>query len=187
MITIVTAHPYDKSFNRHIFESIGRQYLDLGREYQVIDLYADGFSPVMSLNDLAGFSKGVTDDALVKRYQDMLQHTEHIIFIFPIWWGMMPAMINGFFDRVFLKGVIYDTAPGGALMPCLDIKKTTVITTSESPTEMFEPFFDGYLPTHVFDTVGMNGMRWFNCDRITSGTDEHRQAFLISVLAYLAE
>lgn len=187
MITIVTAHPYDKSFNRHILDEIARQFLDLGREFQLIDLYADGFQASMSTTDLAGFSRGVTKDPLVEKYQQMLRHTEHIIFLFPVWWGMMPAIVSGFFDRTFLKGVIYDTTPEGALMPCLDIKQTTVITTSESPTAMFEPFFAGYLPSHVFDTVGMNGFRWFNCDHITSGSDAHRSEFLASVLKYLAQ
>lgn len=153
MITIVTAHPYDKSFNRGILESIARQYLDLGREYRLIDLYADGFNPVMTPADLKGFSHGETDNPLVGTYQDILRHTEHIIYIFPIWWGMMPAILKGFFDLTLLKGFAYDTTPEGAMMPCLDIKRTTVITTSQGPTDTFAPFIDGYLRTHVFDTV----------------------------------
>ena len=57
--------------------------------YQAIDLYADGFSPIMTRDTLADDRSGHTDDPLVKRYIKMLQRTDRAIYIFPIWWGMM--------------------------------------------------------------------------------------------------
>ncbi|MCX4332314.1 MAG: NAD(P)H-dependent oxidoreductase [Paramuribaculum sp.] len=186
MITIVYCHPYDKSFNHAILNAVTKELTDNGRDYQVINLYNEHFDPVLGVNDLAVYSQGKTLDEQVKHYDEMLQRTSEIVFIFPIWWGMMPAMLKGFFDRTFLKGIIYDTTPEGALMPCLDIRRTTVITTSEEDSAIIEPFIEGYFKPLVLETVGMNEVTWFNCDHISSGTAEHRSEFLTEVLKSFA-
>lgn len=187
MTTIVYCHPYDKSFNHEILKSITDTLRAEGREYDVINLYGEGFNPVMESSNLALYSKGETNDEMVTRYQKALTSTNHIIFIFPIWWGMMPAMLKGFIDKVFLRGVIYDYTPEGALMPCLSIDRTTLVTTSEEDTEIIAPFIRGYFTPLVLNTVGMNGVNWFNCDKTSSGSNEHRQQFLASVLKYVAQ
>ena len=187
MITIVYCHPYDKSFNHSILDAVTKELTDNGRDYQVINLYDEHFDPVLGVNDLALYSHGGTLSEQVKLYDDMLRKTSHIIFIFPIWWGMMPAMLKGFFDKTFLKGIVYDTTPEGALMPCLDIKRTTVITTSEESSDIIAPFIDGYFKPLVLETVGMNSVEWFNCDRTSSGTPEHRSKFLTEVIKSIAE
>lgn len=141
----------------------------------------------MDSSCLSMYSIGGTKDDMVRRYQQALTRTDHIIFIFPIWWGMMPAMLKGFIDKVFLKGVIYDTTPEGALMPCLSIDRTTLITTSEGSSDIIAPFIEGYFTPLVLNTVGMNGVRWFNCAQVKTGGDAHRKLFVDTVLEYLAK
>lgn len=187
MITIVYCHPYDKSFNHSILDAVTKELTDNGREFQVINLYNEHFDPVLGVSDLALYSHGGTTSDQVKHYDEILRKTSHIIFIFPIWWGMMPAMLKGFFDKTFLKGIVYETSPEGSLMPCLSIDRTTVITTSQQSTDVMAPFIDGYLKPLVFETVGMNQVEWFNCDQTSSGSPEHRAAFLAEVLKALAD
>ena len=140
MITIVYCHPYDKSFNHAILNAVTKELTANGRDYQVINLYNEHFDPVLGVNDLAVYSQGKTLDEQVKHYDEMLQRTSEIVFIFPIWWGMMPAMLKGFFDRTFLKGIIYDTTPEGALMPCLDIKRTSLSSMAISNRSCLRPW-----------------------------------------------
>lgn len=187
MITIVYCHPYDHSFNHAILQSITDRFSGEGREYDVINLYAEGFDPVLDSENLSLYSKGRTHDEMVVRYQKALRNTDHIIFIFPIWWGMMPAMLKGWIDKVFLKGVVYDTTPEGALMPCLSIDKTTLITTSQEVSEVLAPFINGYFIPLVLNTVGMNGVQWFNCSQTSTGSDQHRREFIDTVLDYVTK
>ncbi len=182
MITILYCHPYEKSFNHSMLQAITDRLTDEGREYDVIDLYADHFDPVLSTTQLSMYSKGNTNDENVLRYQTALRQTHHLILMFPIWWGLMPAMLKGFIDKTFLKGIIYDTTPEGTLMPCLTIDRTTIITTSEEDTSIIAPFIEGYLTPLVLNTVGINGVRWFNCDHVKSGTDDRRRTFMAEVL-----
>lgn len=178
MITIVYSHPGDASFNHSILKAVTDTLTAEGREYRVIDLYADGFNPVMSRKDLELYPKGETDDPLVKRYAQELLDTDRIIFIFPIWWGMMPAMVKGFFDRVLLKGAAYDMTDTGDLMPNLSINRTLIVTTSDAPSVEFGTFFQGYLVPMVLESVGMNNAEWYNCDSTDTASDEKRKEFI---------
>lgn len=185
MTTIIYAHPYDGSFNHAILEAVVGRYDKIGKRYQVIDLYKDGFNPVLEASSLALYSTGGTTDELARRYGEMLQATDEVVMIFPVWWGMIPAIVKGFFDKVLLKGVAYDYSPDGAMLPLLQISRTVVVTTSQSPSVMFGSFFEGYLAPMVLNTVGMTGVEWYDCDDTSRGTREHRSDFLRNLVAKL--
>lgn len=186
MITIVYSHPYDKSFNHEILNEVKSLFDASGKSYEVINLYADDFNPVLGMEDYAIYPEGKTTDEDVVRYQKILEDTEQIVFIFPIWWGMMPAILKGFIDKTFLKGEIYDTTPEGQLMPCLDIHRTTVITTSIQDSAIIAPFMEGYFFPQVLNTVGMNNVEWYNCPKAKRATDAQRQEFVAEVLKALS-
>lgn len=186
MITIVFCHPKSHSFNHRILESITKSLSDEGHEYDVIDLYGENFNPVLDSTGLDMMERGQYNDPKALRYADALKNTSEIVFIFPIWWGSMPAMLKGFIDKTFAKGVVYDTTPEGALMPCLSIDKTTVVTTSEADSEIFGNYIMGYLTPLTFANVGMNAVRWFNLDHISEKSDAQRLEFIDRVTEAIA-
>lgn len=63
--TIIYAHPYEKSFNHAILERVQALLDAKGQAYQLIDLYADGFNPVFTKEELALFAEGKALDPLV--------------------------------------------------------------------------------------------------------------------------
>ena len=154
MITIIYTHPDPESYNHAILLAITDMLTGRGDDYQVIDLYADGFNPVMTRDGLAAVTSDHVADPLIERYTSMLQRTDRAIFIFPIWWGMMPAMLKGFMDRAFVKGRIYDITDNGEIMPCLSVERTLIVTTSEGDSVDFGPFVSGYLAPMVLEPVG---------------------------------
>ena len=183
MVTIIIDHPWHGSFNFAVLKSITDSLDGQGREYNVIDLCADGFDPRMGSGSLALYSRGETSDPLVEKYVSVLKRTSEIVFIFPIWWAMMPAELKGFFDRVFLKGKVVDYGADGRMIPLLNIDKTLVFTTSEAPSAMYAPFFNDYLKPYVFGSVGMRNMQWVNCEGTSHGSVANREAFLSKVTA----
>ena len=99
-----------------------------------------------------------------------------MIFIFPIWWGTMPAVLKGFFDKVLLVNFSHNYQNGWT--PLLKIEKTTVITTSESPTDHYKvPIEECFIKMMLY-AVGINNATWLNCEQVGFGTDEMRKAFL---------
>lgn len=183
MTTIVFSHPWQGSFNQTILDGIENKLHEEKRPYQVINLVADGFNPTMTVNDLALYNRGEAADPLVAKYGDMLQNTDELIIIFPIWWGMMPAIFKGFLDKVLLKGVAYNYSESGAMLPSLDIRRTLLVTTSQGPTALYRHFIEDNLIAFVLNSVGINNVKWYNCDRTAHGPRENREEFLKRVIS----
>lgn len=179
MTTILYAHPYAGSFNHVILSEIERKLQSQGREYKVLDLYADGFNPALEAASLRLYSYGETADPLVKKYVEALLASDEFIMVFPVWWGMMPAIVKGFFDKAMLTGLAYQYNSEGELVPDkVNISRTVMVTTSQSPTEKFRPFFEDYFNPVVLQAVGMNNLEWYNCEQTAHGPQENRESFL---------
>jgi len=183
MMTIVFSHPWEGSFNQAILDGVDKKLREEKRPYQVINLIADGFNPTMTVNDLALYNRGETADPLVVKYGEILQNTDELIIIFPIWWGMMPAIFKGFLDKVLLKGVAYNYSEEGAMLPAFDIRRTVLITTSQGPTALYRHFIEDNLIAFVLNSVGINNVKWYNCDRTAHGPRENREEFLKRVIS----
>lgn len=182
MISILYAHPYEKSFNHAILETVKSALDSQGKEYRVFDLYADGFNPALEASSLRLYSRGETADPLAEKYLDTLTASDEFIMIFPIWWGMMPAIVKGFFDKTMLVGKAYQYSEAGALIPDkIDIRRTILFSTSQSPTENFAPFFEEYFKHNLLETVGMKNLEWYNCPQTAHGPADNRENFLTLV------
>lgn len=181
MITILFSHPWHGSFNHAILSRITEQLTERQTPYQLIDLVADGFNPVMTADDLRQYSRGGTSDPLVAKYGKMLTGTDELYILFPIWWGMMPAILKGFFDKVLLKGTAMSYTDTGAMLPLLNIGRTHIITTSQGPTDLYRPYIEGYLIPYVLTPVGITGAVWRNCDQTSHGPADRRTAFLTAL------
>ncbi len=181
MTTIIFSHPWHGSFNHAVLETVTQKLDEQNTPYQIIDLTADNFNPAMTTDDLRLYSKGDSADPIVQKYRDILLKTDDIIFIFPVWWGMLPANLKGFFDKVLLKGSAFNYDKNGDMLPLLNISRTLLITTSQGETEIYHPFFVGYLIPRVLNAVGMNNVMWLNCEKTSHGPEENRKNFLQQV------
>ena len=74
-----------------------------GHEVRVADLYAEGFQPAMVAEDFAQFGN-MPMPADVLKEQARVEWSDAIVFIFPIWWWSIPAMLKGWIDRVMSYG-----------------------------------------------------------------------------------
>lgn len=130
-VVIVYNHPYDKSFCHAILESAKKGLLKAGHTVDVIDLDKDKFNPVMTDEDLLAFRNHQVIDEHAKNYIKRIQQADHLVFIFPIWWELMPAMTKGFIDKVIFPGSAYTYTFSGYGMKSLlkKLQSTTVITT----------------------------------------------------------
>ena len=110
---IIYAHPYDGSFNRAILEAATSALDKAGKPYDVVDLYADGFDPRYTAEELALFAEGGTLDPLVSHYQKLIEGASRIIFICPIWWSEVPAIVKGFVDKIMKQRWAYHATTSG--------------------------------------------------------------------------
>ena len=180
--TIIYAHPYEQSFNHAILQRVRELLESKGKAYKLIDLYADGFNPAYTKEELALFNQGKALDPLVLHYQEILKKTDRLIFIFPIWWADMPAIVKGFEDKVFLKTLAYNPTPTGIKGCLTQIREAVVITTSTAPT-WYLKFFCGNvigktMIGHTLKGIGVGSGRWINFGGMDKSTAQARQSFL---------
>lgn len=187
--TIVFAHPWHGSFNKAILDTVTGELDKQDKDYQVIDLNKDDFNPVMLESELALYSKGQSLDPLVLKYQKVLNDTDELIFIFPIWWYNIPAILKGFIDKVMLKGYAYTETSTGLKGMLTHIKKTTIFSTSESPTIYINLVkgnpIKGVFVKGALKGVGLKDIRWYNCGKTTSGTRQKKEKYLAKVMKAL--
>lgn len=186
--TIIYAHPWENSFNAAVLKKAIEAIENHNETYELIDLYKDGFDPVMSAEDLKVYSQGKTNYPLIEKYNGILDDTERIILIFPMWWYDMPAIMRGFFDKVMLNGSAYTEDEMG-MHPVRSIDNTVVLTTSSAPTDaLINNFNDPINSTIIgstFKCIGFNNGKWFNLDTITRNTDEARKHHLNKIDNYI--
>lgn len=180
MVTIVFTHPWHGSFNKAILDTITDKYTKENKAYQIIDLPKDNFNPVLTEAEMAVYNKGQALDPLVIKYQEKLKGSDEVVFIFPIWWGTMPAILKGFFDKVLLVNFSHSYENGWT--PLLtNIKKATIITTSQSPTANYQNGIENNFVPQMLNSVGISNTLWLNNEGTSSGTPESRKAFLTKI------
>ena len=133
---IVYAHPNPGSFNHAILETISDELKKKKREVKVRDLYKIGFDPVLSAKDLSAIQDcAVPSD--IKREQNYIRKADTLVFVFPIWWSAMPAMLKGYIDRVFSLKFAYDITETD-VVGLLKGKKVFLVSTTGASKEDYE-------------------------------------------------
>lgn len=182
--TIVFAHPWEGSLNRAILDKVMYKLRQDGDTINLIDLYQDGFNPVMSGEDLSLYNKGKSTDPMVDRYNAILDNTERIVFIFPIWWYDMPAILRGFFDKVMLNHSAF-TEDRKGMHPIRNIKNTIIFTTSTAPTKVLINYcgdpVNGTIIESTFKDVGFFNAKWHNFGGIRGKTKEDIAQYLNAI------
>lgn len=127
-ILVVFAHPVETSFNAALHETVVRTLKAKGHEVDDLDLYAEDFDPRLTREERLNYHDTEINQLPVKAYVERLQRAEALVLVFPVWNFGYPAILKGFFDRVFLPGVSFRMVDGKAT-PCLhNITKVAAVT-----------------------------------------------------------
>ena len=133
-VHVVHAHPSASSFTAAVRDRVVGALKAQGHEVDELDLYAAGFDPVLSEAEWAANLDSSRNLAGVASEADRLRRAEALVLCFPTWWYGMPAILKGWFDRVWVPGVAFHLAPGGGpIRPGLaNIRHLAVVTTHGS-------------------------------------------------------
>ncbi|WP_205647264.1 NAD(P)H-dependent oxidoreductase [Actinobaculum sp. 313] len=177
-ILVVYAHPYPQSFAHAVLDEAVRALEEKHADYNVIDLYADGFDPRYSAEELALFSQGRTLDPLVTQYQGLIEKATALVFISPIWWSDVPSIIKGFVEKVMKQKWAYESTGRGVKGKLGHIRRVKVFTTSTSPT-FYLRLICGNAVGKVFlgasmKQLGIAKRDWVNLGQVASSADRRR-------------
>ncbi len=127
---IIYAHPSREGHCGAILNEITNALKQKGVKGEVWDLYKMNFDPVLHLNEHeSSEQKEISQENL--KLQEKIKSEEKFIFIYPVWWNNMPAILKGFIDRVFTLNFAYkfENNKGVGLLK----GQAAVFTTSGAP------------------------------------------------------
>ncbi len=135
---ILLAHPNCQSFNHAVCNAFIEGLEQTGAVYELNDLYASGFNPVMAGDDFNQFNDQGEMPADILAEQAKINSADCLALIYPVWWNEAPAILKGWLDRVLSKGYAYDITPEGKFTPLLKLKKLLIFNTADNPAALLE-------------------------------------------------
>jgi NAD(P)H dehydrogenase (quinone) len=109
---IISAHPNQDSFTQAIVKTLLELFHSRNIEVHHEDLYQKNFQCVLSMDDFKAWSaRALPKDVLEQ--QALMHAAEKIIFVYPIWWYDAPAILKGWFDRIFTYGFAFHVTAEG--------------------------------------------------------------------------
>jgi len=134
-VLVIYAHPLADSFAAALHRAVVETLRRGGHEVDDCDLYAERFDPVLTPAERRAYNTPTPDLSGVAEHVTRLKAAEALVLCYPTWWYGLPAILKGYFDRVWAKDVAF-TLPqgGGAIRPALtNITKIAVVTTYGAP------------------------------------------------------
>lgn len=176
-VSLILANPRSGSFNHAIAEVARKTLQSCGHQVAFHDLYIERFDPILRYEEIP---KSAAVDIAVQKHCEEIASAEGIIVVHPNWWGMPPAILKGWVDRVIRPGVAYEFLEGdsgdGVPHGLLRAKKAIVFNTSNTFPEREHQIFDDPLET-----------LWRNCIFGLCGIEEfYRKTYSVVVTSSLA-
>ncbi|MEU1319163.1 NAD(P)H-dependent oxidoreductase [Streptomyces tibetensis] len=149
---IVHAHPEPRSFSSAQMAAAAESLREAGYRVDVLDLYAEGWAPVLAREEFApvdgpfkpqaaqlrAVEEGTLDTA-VRGHLDRLLAADLLVLSFPLWWFSLPAVLKGWVDRVFVMGGVFGGAHGLFGAAALAGKRAMLLVTTGGSGEAFRP------------------------------------------------
>ncbi len=152
-VLVILGHPSIQSFCNAVAEKYIEGAKSARAEVRELKLGELSFNPVLNANaEVRSGQKEAQalEPDLVKAQQD-IAWADHLVFVYPSWWGTMPGLLKGFIDRVFLPGFAFKYQKGKALPDQLLKGKTArLIVTMDTPS---------WWNRFIYHAAGHNAMR----------------------------
>jgi len=187
-ISIILAHPNPDSFNHAITKMAAETLRRNGHQVILHDLCQEQFPPLLSTVEL---QKDAMLDPVVARYCNEIAQADGIIIVHPNWWGMPPAILKGWIDRVLRPEVAYrfvaDDKGEGVPVGLLKAQAAIVFNTANTPDEREREVFGDPLETLwkncVFGLCGVKNVHRRTFTVVVTSTPELRAHWLAEVRA----
>ena len=191
-ILYLYCHPLEDSFHAAIRDAGVSALRANGHDVDLCDLYAEGFQPVLTAEMRRDYHDTSLNRKGIESYVERLHAAEGMVVQFPTWAFGFPAMLKGYFDRLFSPGITFDLTDPANVKPLLPkLRSVTGISTYGRPR--IQAFFVGDPPRKMITRY----LRWYAGSRarirylalyhMNIATEAQRKAFLARVSTELSQ
>jgi 1,4-dihydroxy-2-naphthoate polyprenyltransferase len=178
-VLIIAGHPRKDSFSKALADAYKEGALQAGALIKELVLADMKFNPnVITVSPQAQLA-----EQEVQQAQEFIDWADHLVFVYPTWWGTTPALLKGFLDRVFTPGFSFAEREGGnGYVKLLHGKTAQLITTMDTPLWVYRWILKA--PGHkalgdaTLKFCGVSPVRTLSFSPIKDSSTEERQQWL---------
>ncbi len=178
-VLIINGHPDKESFNFALAEAYRKGAEESGTEIKEINIRELNFNPNLQF----GYRQRMELEPDLLEAQSKIKWADHLVWIYPVWWGSVPALMKGFLDRVLLPGFAYNKRENSLWWDkCLTGKTARIICTLDQPAWYYR-LFNGS-PSHTMmknltlNFVGIKKVRITTIGPIRLSKEKYRAKWL---------
>jgi putative NADPH-quinone reductase len=188
-LLVVYCHPHSGSYCHALLERVLAGLAVHGHDIDLLDLYAEGFDPVLREEEWLDYlnDPGKTARGAMAGHVARIERAEGLVFVFPTWFFGLPAMLKGWLDRAWLPGVAFDIPEHGgvARSRLRRIRFLATVTTTGLPWIVLQTL--GYPGQRVIKRCIRVGLAlrckqlWLSLHSMETATPAQRERFLAKV------
>lgn len=174
-ILIINGNPKDSSLCHGMAESYAEGAKASGYDVDVVHLSQLDFEVVLK-NGYDKIQELEPDLAMLKQ---KITDTQHLVFVYPVWWGSVPALLKGVLDRIFLPGFAFSYQDGNPFPKQLLKGRTArLIVTMDTPPWYFKLAYGA--PAHkmmrktVLEFCGVKPVKLTEFGSVNNSKEKHR-------------
>ncbi|WP_137291415.1 NAD(P)H-dependent oxidoreductase [Natronorubrum halophilum] len=180
-VLIILGHPRTDSLCGALAEAYRDGALEAGVEVRALAVADCEFDPDVRAESPA--DQRMEPD--LREAQERIRWADHLVFVYPNWWGTMPARLKGFFDRVFTPGFAffeYDEGEGVGHEGLLSGRTAELIVTMDMPPWVYRWIYrqpgNNAVKRATLGYAGVRTTRITNLGPVESSTPEERERWL---------
>lgn len=191
-VLLLLAHPDPGSFNHAIALRAAGVSMRLGHSVTTHDLYAERFPALLPACEIP--RDGDLEPVIASHCAE-LATADAIVVVHPNWWGMPPALLKGYIDRVFRPGVAYEFreadcgegVPAGLLNARVAVVFNTSNTATRREVDVFGDPLDTLWRNCIFGLCGVSDVRRRMFETVCTSTPTQREGWLDEVERVVVE
>ncbi len=140
-VLVLFAHPRRASFTGEVADTFCAGLASAGHTVEFADLYAEGFDPLLDAEQFGletSLDPASPRPADVEAEQARLDRAQGLVFIYPFWWSDVPAILKGWFDRVWTYGYAYAYEADRSRTTRLPIRKALALSPAGHTDEKLD-------------------------------------------------
>ncbi|MEK5482634.1 MULTISPECIES: NAD(P)H-dependent oxidoreductase [unclassified Viridibacillus] len=170
---VIYTYPNHKSLNYAFLQEVikGSKENPNIKELQILDLYEEGFDPLLVFHENKR-RRDMYRDPSLEKYRDQITWADKIVFVYPIWWGRPPAMLMGYIDQLFAANFAYRDKKGLFPEGLLKGKSVVCISTMKGPAKYPLLWLNNahkvLMKKALFNFVGIKKVKFFEFGNMES-------------------
>lgn len=179
-VLVIYTYPNHESLSHAFLEKVikGSNENPNIKGLQVLDLYEEGFNPLLEFNEHKR-RRDMHRDPQLEKYRNQITWADKIVFVYPIWWGRPPAMLMGYIDQLFSANFAYRDKKGLFPEGLLKGKSVVCVSTMKGPAKYPLLWLNDahkiLMKRALFNFVGIKKVKFFEFGNMESPKGKQTQ------------